>query len=479
MRRLLARDGDRSGGTAGAGQSPRTVMLVLALAASACGKDAVVGGSCRQGLTECGLQCVDIAQDRANCGACGHACAPGQACSAGACGSGGGTDAAGDGTGADANDDDVSRDASFTDRSVLDATPSDVSADINVVDLGTPDVPAADTSRIDIASGDGLVSDANQDNGSVPDGTVGDVRTPDGPTCMPPYDTPEHCGDCDTKCVDPTPLCGLQGTYKCVARCDPPLVACGSICINTSSDEKNCGTCGFNCVSGICQAGGCVGKGYGHQVVIGTDYSDPALLDSSAQVTMLGNAVFQSVAAAVRVLAYDEFAEPATVTRIESWLSTMAASRGKTVTIAKAPTWTSIPQQLTVQQYQAFLVYDQALAPANQMATTGTLWNAAMNAFAKGGGIIVALDGGSAGQMKDLLTNGGLLPVDGETNVNGTQLNVDAPTDVVGQNLPNVFAARKNTVAFTTTQMRDNYHVFVVTDATGMLPVVVHSVPRP
>jgi hypothetical protein len=113
------------------------------------------------------------------------------------------------------------------------------------------------------------------------------------------------------------------------------------------------------------------------------------------------------------------------------------------------------------------------------METTGTLWNDAMNAFAKGGGIIVALDGGSAGQMKDFLSNGGLLEVTGETDVTGTQLNVAAPTDVVGQNLPNVFAARRNTIAFATTQMRDNYHVFVVTDSTGMLPVVVHSVPTP
>jgi hypothetical protein len=113
------------------------------------------------------------------------------------------------------------------------------------------------------------------------------------------------------------------------------------------------------------------------------------------------------------------------------------------------------------------------------MATTGTLWNAAMTAFAKGGGTIVALDGGSPGRMRDLLTNGGLLDVTDETDVTGSQVYVDAPTDVVGQNLPNVFAAKKTTVAFTTTQMRDNYHVFVVTDATGMLPIVVHTVPRP
>jgi len=209
------------------------------------------------------------------------------------------------------------------------------------------------------------------------------------------------------------------------------------------------------------------------------DYSDATLTDAAVQVTMLGNAVFQSVATTVRVLAYDEFADAPNVTRIEGWLSTMATSRGKSVNISKGSSWTAVPMQLTVQQYQVFLVHDQARAPASQMATTGTLWNAAMSAFAKGGGIIVALDGGSAGNMKDFLTNGGLLEVTAETDVTGTQLNVDAPTDVVGQNLPNVFAARRTTVAFTTPQMRDNYHVFVVTDATGMLPVVVHSVPRP
>jgi hypothetical protein len=112
----------------------------------------------------------------------------------------------------------------------------------------------------------------------------------------------------------------LQGTYKCVARCDPPLVACGPICVNTSSDEKNCGTCAFGCPSGICQAGGCVGKGYGHEILVGTDYSDTTLSESSAQVTMLGNAIFQSVATAVRVLAYDQFVDPAMATRIETWL---------------------------------------------------------------------------------------------------------------------------------------------------------------
>ncbi|MET0591671.1 MAG: hypothetical protein ABW133_03155, partial [Polyangiaceae bacterium] len=304
--------------------------------------------------------------------------------------------------------------------------------------------------------------------------------SPDAPTCIPPFDTPMQCGDCTTRCSEPVPLCGLlNGRFQCVAQCAPPLVACGTVCVNTSSDEQNCGGCGTTCPSGICQAGGCAGKGYGHEIVIGTDYSDSTLNDMSSQVVMLGNAVFQSVATTVRVLSYAEFADPTTVARIDGWLAATAPTRGKTLTMTKLPAWASLPAQLTVQQYQVLLVYDQAVAPMDQMATIGTFWNDAMDAFARGGGIIVALDGGSAGAMRDFLTNGGLLPITDETNITGTQLNVDAPTDVVGQNLPNVFAARPSTVAFTTTQTRDNYHVFVVTDSTGMLPVVVHSVPRP
>jgi hypothetical protein len=38
-----------------------------------------------QGLTDCGGFCVDVLADFANCGACGHVCSAGDACSGGAC----------------------------------------------------------------------------------------------------------------------------------------------------------------------------------------------------------------------------------------------------------------------------------------------------------------------------------------------------------------------------------------------------------
>ncbi len=209
------------------------------------------------------------------------------------------------------------------------------------------------------------------------------------------------------------------------------------------------------------------------------DYTDATLSQSSAQVTMLGNAVFQSGRPTVRVYSYEEHADPSTATRVKGWLTAAATARGRGIDIFQAIDWTSTPEELTVASYEVLFVFDQSLAPPDRMATIGTFWNGSMTSFAKGGGIIVALDGGSKGRMRDFLTNGGLLSVTNETDVTGSQLTVDAPTDVVGLNLPNLFAAKKATLAFTTTQVADNLHVFVIKDQAGKLPIVVHSVPMP
>lgn len=423
------------------------LIVPAAILVLACGSDTLVGGGCREGLAECSLKCVDLRRDPVNCGACGRRCGPGQICAAGTCG--------GDGDAVD---------GAASDVALGDGTPNEGP----LVDGSTYDVSMGDASTADASTGDASTGDVSPADASTRDG---------GPTCPPPFDTPEHCGDCATRCTDPTPLCGLSGTFRCVSRCDPPLVACGANCTDTFSDENNCGMCGRVCASGICQGGTCVGKGFGHEIVIGMDYSDATLSQTSAQVTMLGNAMFLGGTANVRVLAYDEFAEPATVARIQSWLSGLATARGRTLSVNAESDWSAVTEELTVASYDVFLIYDQLTAPLDRMATTGTLWHGAMGAFAKGGGIIVVLDGGSVGRMRDLLTNGGLLTVLDEADVTGTPLDVDAPTDVVGLNLPNVFSSKKATIGFTTTQVADNLHVFVVKDSVAKLPVVVHSVP--
>jgi Stigma-specific protein, Stig1 len=411
------------------------VIVPLAIGLAGCGTDPLVGGGCREGLSECSLKCVDLNQDPNNCGACGKVCSSELICFGGECRDEGsvfpfgrdGGDAAPDG-----------------------ATGSDVS---------TGDRSTGDGQRGDSVAGDGV---------------GGDGQGGDGNVCVPPFDTASQCGDCDTQCSGATPVCGLQGIYKCLAACEAPLEACGQVCVDKFSDENNCGTCGMICPSGICQAGKCVGKGFGHEIVIGMDYSDPLISQMSAQVQMLANAVLIVNKPTINVLAYDEFSDAANVVRIQTWLT--AIGSGRTINFVSSKDWMSIPSKLAVTDYQVFLVYDQPLAPVDQMATSGTLWNGAIDAFAKGGGVVVVLEGGT-GHNADLLTNGGLLPVTSETNIAGTQVNVDAPTDVVGLYLPNVFVARRNSVAFTTTQVADSRHVFVVKDNAGVLPVVVHAVP--
>src|SRR5258705_3247011 len=130
-----------------------TVGLVV-FATFGCGSDSLVGGGCREGLDECSLKCVDLRQDPKNCGACGRACPAGVACSAGVCGG------AGEGGIADGGGD------------------------------------------------DGSLGDGTRGDGSTGDGTSGDGASGDGGGggCSPPFDTPERCGDCHTKCVDPTPV---------------------------------------------------------------------------------------------------------------------------------------------------------------------------------------------------------------------------------------------------------------------------------
>src|SRR5262249_53552512 len=162
---------------------------------------------------ECNLRCVDLAKDSSNCGSCGNVCPVNQFCFRGACSTEG---------------------------------------EIITVDAG---MDGGGASANDAASG----REGAAEDGAKNDGASGDGAGPDGNACAPPFDSPEHCGDCDTRCADPTPVCGLEGTYKCLAACEPPLEACGPKCIDKFSDENNCGMCGNVCPSGICQAGKCVG----------------------------------------------------------------------------------------------------------------------------------------------------------------------------------------------------------------------------
>jgi hypothetical protein len=62
------------------------LTLCLLPLVAACGDSAIVNpAGCFAGFVDCAGVCVDLQTDRAHCGGCGHACAPGEGCAAGAC----------------------------------------------------------------------------------------------------------------------------------------------------------------------------------------------------------------------------------------------------------------------------------------------------------------------------------------------------------------------------------------------------------
>jgi hypothetical protein len=211
--------------------------------------------SCSLGLADCGggsFPC--LVTDTMNCGACGHACGPGQYCSGGSC--------------------------SLT----CAGYPVPVETDSNncgncgnvcpgpeVCAAGHCANPCGPTPASCAGGFQYPLSDGGVSCPTCPGCTYGYVP---GPTCVDVLSDSNNCGACGRacatgqicssgNCIQPCEndqVCGLGG---CLASCPTGLTACGggagatAICVDFRNDPKNCGGCGTSCPS--CVDGTCVG----------------------------------------------------------------------------------------------------------------------------------------------------------------------------------------------------------------------------
>jgi hypothetical protein len=421
------------------------VLLTAMALAAGCGDDqAIVGGSCAAGYTQCGTRCVDLETDPQDCGVCGRACPSGLACIGGVCGtspSDGAGGEAGDATTADAVGDGTPRDQ----------TPGDVHEN---GEGGNADV--TDGNRPDVNSGDG-----------------GDACPP------PPYDTAQHCGDCATVCSGTNDTCvPVDGGFACVPLCAPPLVECTSQCVDVTTNELNCGHCGTVCVSQICRNSLCVGSTSGGIVFIGHDYqTTPA---GTSQARVLSNAVFIPQTNPLNVMSYERYSNAAAVTRIKTILNGVAQQRGGTLNFTSTTNDADIPAKLAFQTYGVLLVPDQVNAPTGALAVLGASWASTLASFTQVGGVVVVLDGATGvGEMPAFSTATGLLGVSAHASIAaGTPLDLLAPADVVGAGVVSPYAAN-NSSASITTEPNGGSVIYVVqlpADAGTGAPVVVHKV---
>jgi hypothetical protein len=354
------------------------------------------------------------------------------------------------------------------------------------------------TSPTDAGNGTGAAAQGG--DGQLPDGGFFDSPV-DGQSdaeapleCLPPHDSPSHCGDCDTQCVKPNPYCAPDGngSFECVPLCEAPLVECQGQCMDPesfNSDPDNCGKCGNACPSDICQSGVCVGARYGSIALFCTDFNSANA--SSSLTTMLGNAVFTPTNNPVKVLSFTKGASAAAVNRVNQVISWAGMPRNRSAEITEAKAVGDVTAKLNVVDFQVLLVHDLDQAGVGEAAGAATAWESGsvLTSFARAGGVIIVLDGGDGrGEMHTLINAGKLLDpggaplLNGQTDITGQQVWNNAPFDVVGANVLSPFLGTSHTCTFDTTATETNDIIFVLSDDQirgDGAPVAIHRVIAP
>ena len=433
----------------------KTSVLLCALAAAfaaqsivGCSEIGLVGGkcdqqqvqvsghcldSCPEGLNACSGECVDLAHDEAHCGSCDTVCGAQESCLAGECVSSGTGGTGGSGGTAGTG--------------------------------GTSPGGAAGES-----AGGAAGESAAGAGGQGGEGGMSPV------VCEPPFDTADQCGSCDVRCPADKPVCGQVGSgYECQPLCKPSDELCAGSCTDLDNDPAHCGSCGNVCQSGYCFQGSCVGGTFGHVVLMCIDYQETAR--SSPIQRLLGNAVFLPGARLARILAFDGFTPTTLRDNVDLTLTWAAGEGGESYRLTHESDPNEIPNRLTIENFDTFLVYSQPDATSGQLGSFGAAWKSQINTFVDDGGTVVVLSGG---QMKEFIGQAGLLSVSAETGVMGVPLFNRTPTDAVGINVLSPFQARANTCRFTTSDLPGPNLSYVIT---GDLPpspldapVVVHRI---
>jgi hypothetical protein len=454
-----------------------------------CGQgDSVVGGSCSSGYVQCGDQCIDLGTDPDHCGACNTSCLPGVACVAGSCGQAeAGADASSDATS------DTLADGSPSDATAADgadapgADASDAGTDVVSNDGPVPDGPSADATLSDAAMPDATMpdataidaSDATTLEASVDSGTSADATdanaiedASDASVDESDSDSPAESDDGASESSTDDGGDAFEEPLDCA-----PLTACNGVCLDTTFDPSNCGSCGNVCFSGICRNSHCIGENFGAVIYIGHDYTQY----SQAQARLLLNAVLlpQSLLP-LPVISYERYASATAVTNVKAILATAPVTVGRAVTVTSTTNDDDVPIGLNAGMYRVLIVSDQLSATTGTLASLGANWFAALSTFTQSGGVVVVLDGDTGvAEMPQFMTSTTLLYVTSHSPVSlNTSLDVVARTDALSTGIGDTYSADTSTASFATEPESTNV-VYVVStpgdDATPGAPVVIHK----
>ena len=238
------------------------------------------------------------------------------------------------------------------------------------------------------------------------------------------------------------------------------------------TDGQNCGACGRICPSNICIDGVCQGATPGDIVVIGHDMTKAE--DFSTHAKVFKNAVHLPTTDPLRVLAFEQDAAAALVTKTRA-LTGMSLGSRSLVFGQAAPE--ALADANLYASWDVILI--DGVASANAVSY-GTQWGSALDTFTKKGGVLVALDSGD-GDIPGFFATTGLVSLGThETYPAGTQFVVTAPGDTVGAQLLSPYASFGPSVAFVGAPASTNDFAWVVEVAEGEVgaPTVIHKIAR-
>jgi hypothetical protein len=246
-----------AGGATAAGGAGGATASGGAGGATAAGGSGGATGACGAGTMPCGGVCVDTDVDPSNCGACGVACKPGEACGAGACAivCGGGTMQCGDAC-VDAMNDPTSCGACGTQCAEGEVCSKGACA--LVCAGGTTKCGAKCADLADDPANCGACGKACAAGEVCSAGACGLVcgggTTKCGGKCADLASDPTNCGGCGVTC-GAGQLCSGGA---CALTCGAGILSCGGKCVDPKLDPANCGSCGVACAAGeVCSGGAC------------------------------------------------------------------------------------------------------------------------------------------------------------------------------------------------------------------------------
>ncbi|MBL8678853.1 MAG: hypothetical protein JNK05_06790 [Myxococcales bacterium] len=338
-----------------------------------------------------------------------------------------------------------------------------VRADASASDARVEPEDAQDAAQ-DAAQGDG--SDARFDGNATDDGSTTDSSADSTASDGSAGDGGLSSDDADAATSTDAPPSDGGG-------CIEPLIACGGVCVDLNSDPDHCGGCGVRCPTGICNGGRCRAARAGHMVLIGSDYES----SRPPQDVILANAVSLGSRGVIRLLTFARYANGAVRARVDSVVDSMiGAPRVRRSVLSNE---SELSRELTIDRFDALLVYDQRDATSSQMRSLALLWSDALAGFARAGGTVILLDGANPTHGSWLLAReSGLLAVTDATDADTItiRLSPTAAADALASGVDVLFVASRNAVRY---RLPTSDYVVFADDADATRPVVLHRAVLP